>query len=458
MAGNLTGDPVAPVASGTEEQARALLRVLTIVSTHRQREPLFDAIAQALENVIEHDFLCVVLDGPAPGFMTPYYARPYQAIPPRPRAQSALDQVFVTGKPVYVPSPEAVADKPGTLRILEWTKTRSYVAFPLVKQGEVVAVLVLQSARAHAYDHLDMRFAGEVVTIVSAALANCMAYEQLALSAERVAEQNAMLRDEIDSQFGQARIVGQSQGLRDVLKLVSLVAPTDATVLVTGETGTGKELIARAVHEQSPRAVRPLITLNCAAIPAGLVESEMFGHEQGAFTDASRKRRGRFEQAHKGTLFLDEIGELPIDAQAKLLRVLQMQEFERVGGSDTIKVDVRVIAATNRDLLAMVKRGEFRADLYYRLAVFPLQVPPLRERPDDIAPLARKFAFEIASRLGPRLPLLDEAGLKALRHYAWPGNVRELQNVIERAVILSSSARLDVELLLPADVPARSAS
>jgi transcriptional regulator with GAF, ATPase, and Fis domain len=445
------------VETWSEEQARALLGVLTVVSNHRRREPLFGAIAEALEHVIEHDVLCIVLDGPAPGFMTPYYVRPPLEIPPRLRSQSALDEVFVTGQPVYVRDREQVADKPGTLKVLEWTSSESYVALPLEHRGRVVAALALQSERPHAYDGLDMRFAREVAAIISVALSNCLAYEELSQVHERLEEQNAFLRDELDSSYGPARMVGDSEGLRAVLKLVALVAPTDATVLVTGETGTGKELIARAVHEQSPRAARPLITLNCAAIPAGLVESEMFGHEQGAFTDASRKRRGRFEQAHRGTLFLDEIGELPADAQAKLLRVLQMQEFERVGGSDTIKVDVRVIAATNRDLLAMVQRGEFRADLYYRLAVFPLALPPLRERKDDIAPLAKAFAWEVAARLGPRRPMLDEAGLNALRHYDWPGNVRELQNVIERAVIVSRGARLDVELLLPVDPPARPA-
>jgi formate hydrogenlyase transcriptional activator len=300
-----------------------------------------------------------------------------------------------------------------------------------------------------------MRFVSEVAAIISVALSNCLAYEELTQVHERLEEQNALLRDELDASYGAARLVGDSEGLRKVLELVALVAPTDATVLVTGETGTGKELIARAVHEQSPRAARPLVTLNCAAIPAGLVESELFGHEQGAFTDASKKRRGRFEQAHRGTLFLDEIGELPSEAQAKLLRALQAQEFERVGGSDTIKVDVRVIAATNRDLLAMVERGEFRADLYYRLAVFPLVLPPLRERKDDIAPLSRTFAREVAARLGPRRPVVDEAGEIALRHYDWPGNVRELQNVIERAVVVSRGARLDVELFLPLDAASR---
>jgi transcriptional regulator with GAF, ATPase, and Fis domain len=452
MAGQPGGTHEARTTPWSEAHARTLLELLTAVSNHRRREPLFGAIARALEHVIEHDVLCIVLDGPAPGFISPYYIRPPLVFPPRPRAQSALDQLFVTGRPVLVASPESVADRPGTLRMLEMTGTRSYVALPLHDRGEVAAALVFQSARAHAYDDLDLGFATEVASILSVALANCSAYERLDAARERLTEQNAMLRDHLDEQFGPARIIGRSPALLEVLRLVGLVAPTDATVLVTGETGTGKELIARAVHEQSPRAARPLVTLNCAAIPAGLVESEMFGHEQGAFTDASKRRRGRFEQAHRGTLFLDEIGELPAEAQAKLLRVLQQRELERVGGTETIKVDVRVIAATNRDLAAMVKRGQFRADLYYRLAVFPLAVPPLRERKQDLPMLARGFAFAIASRLGrQRPPVLDELGLSTLAAYDWPGNVRELHNVIERAVVLSRHGRLDVELLLPAE-------
>jgi formate hydrogenlyase transcriptional activator len=435
--------------SWTETQARTLLRVLTVISNHRQRAPLFSAIAEALENVIDHDVLCVVLDGPAPGFMTPYYLRPALDLPPRTRATSALDAAFATGQPVFVRSPEDVLDKPGTRQILERTSTRSYVALPLRHLGAVSAVLVLQSARAHAYDDLDLGFAQEIATIVSVALSNCLAYEALTAHRERLAEQAALLRDDMAAAYGPARLIGSSRALREVLELVALVAPTDATVLVTGETGAGKELIARAVHERSARAARPLVTLNGAAIPAGLVESELFGHEQGAFTGASRKRRGRFELAHRGTLFLDEIGELPADAQAKLLRVLEQKELERVGGAETIQVDVRVIAATNRDLLAMVQRGEFRADLYYRLAVFPLHVPPLRERKEDIPALARAFAFEIASRQGTRPPVLDHAAEATLCHYDWPGNVRELHNLVERAVVLARAGRLDVELLLP---------
>jgi formate hydrogenlyase transcriptional activator len=232
-------------------------------------------------------------------------------------------------------------------------------------------------------------------------------------------------------------IIGASPAFKEVLRQVEVVAPTDATVLLQGETGTGKELIARAVHQQSARRHHPLVTVNCAAIPAGLLESELFGHERGAFTGALAQRLGRFELAHQGTLFLDEIGDLPLELQPKLLRVLQEREVERVGGSRTRHVDVRLVAATNRDLGQMVDSGHFRADLYYRLNVFPITVPPLRQRVEDIPLLVRHFVHTYARPLGKRLDTIPAEALAALTCYEWPGNVRELQNVIERAVILA---------------------
>jgi transcriptional regulator with GAF, ATPase, and Fis domain len=267
-----------------------------------------------------------------------------------------------------------------------------------------------------------------------------------------------MLRADLRAAHDPGGVIADSAAMKDVLRLIDLVAPTDATVLLTGETGAGKERLARLVHDRSARAELPLIALNCAAIPAGLIESELFGHEQGAFTGAARRRRGRFELAHRGTLFLDEIGELPLDFQAKLLRVLQTQEFERVGGSETIRVDVRLIAATNRDLQAMIAAGTFRGDLYYRIAVFPIDVPPLWARRDDIGPLARHFVAESAHRLGRVPPHVDGETIEVLQAYSWPGNVRELQNVIERAVILSRGGILDVAPLLDVATPASAAA
>jgi formate hydrogenlyase transcriptional activator len=241
-------------------------------------------------------------------------------------------------------------------------------------------------------------------------------------------------------------IVGSSQALRAVLDQVRMVAPTGATVLIGGETGTGKELVARAIHTQSGRRDRPFVKVNCAAIPAELLESELFGHEKGAFTGAAAQRVGRFEAANGGTLFLDEIGELPLGLQVKLLRALQEQEFERVGGSQTIRVDVRIVAATNQDLKAMVEENEFRADLYYRLAVFPLDVPPLRQRRDDIPALIRHFVQKHAARMGRRIERIPAFAMEALIAYDWPGNIRELQNVIERSVVLSRGPDLYVAL------------
>jgi len=241
-------------------------------------------------------------------------------------------------------------------------------------------------------------------------------------------------------------IVGSSPELRAVLEQVRMVAPTGSTVLIEGETGTGKELIARAIHMHSERRQRPFVKVNCAAIPAELLESELFGHERGAFTGALAQRIGRFEAANGGTLFLDEIGEMPLHLQTKLLRVLQEQEFERVGGSRTICVDVRIVTATNRDLKAMVEEGRFRADLYYRLHVFPLRVPTLRERPEDISALTRYFVQKHAARMGRKIERIPTRALEALTNYDWPGNIRELQNVIERSVILSNGPELNVAL------------
>jgi PAS domain S-box-containing protein len=271
----------------------------------------------------------------------------------------------------------------------------------------------------------------------------------------RLEQQNEYLQEEIKSVHNFEEIVGRSPLLMGALENVRRVAPTPATVLVLGETGTGKELIARAIHNASPRRDKPLIKINCAALPAGLVESELFGHEKGAFSGAIARRAGRFELADGGTIFLDEIGEMPLDAQVKLLRVLQEREFERVGGTQLIRVDVRVVAATNRDLLKSVQEGKFREDLYYRLNVFPIRLPSLRQRPEDVPLLVQFFVAKIAAGIGKRLRGVSQRSLAALSSYPWPGNVRELQNVLERAVILEVGDVLDVpaELLATATSP-----
>ncbi len=270
---------------------------------------------------------------------------------------------------------------------------------------------------------------------------------------DALAGEAASLREEIAEWMAGGVILGRSPALRRLLDDIARVAPTDATVLIQGETGTGKELVARAIHAAGPRRDRPLIRVNCAAVPASLIESEFFGHVRGAFTGATARRDGRFALADRGTLFLDEVGELPLDLQAKLLRVLQEGEFEPVGSAQTVRVDVRVIAATNRDLAREAREGRFREDLYYRLGVFPLGVPPLRERPGDVGLLAAAFAERFASRLGRALAPLTPDCLRRLEAYPWPGNVRELQNVIERAVITAEGGRLNLERAIP-ELPA----
>jgi PAS domain S-box-containing protein len=274
----------------------------------------------------------------------------------------------------------------------------------------------------------------------------------------RLAAENIYLQEEIKSVHNFEEIVGQSPALLGALEKVSRVAKTDATVLITGETGTGKELIARAIHSASQRREKPLIKLNCAALPAGLVESELFGHEKGAFSGAIGRRLGRFELANGGTIFLDEIGEVPLDVQVKLLRVLQEREVERVGGASPIKIDVRVIAATNRDLVKSIREGKFREDLYYRLNVFPIPLPPLRDRAGDVPLLVQFLVARFAARVGVRIDSVGKATMERLSHYSWPGNVRELENVLERAVILSNGPTLEIDSEVFASAAARRAA
>ena len=278
------------------------------------------------------------------------------------------------------------------------------------------------------------------------ALENALSYQRIEELNARLAEEKVYLEDEIRTDHRFEEIVGRSRALNAVLKQVETVAPTDSTVLIYGETGTGKELLARAIHDLSSRRQGTFVKLNCAAIPTGLLESEMFGHEKGAFTGAIAQRIGRFELAHRGSMFLDEVGEIPLELQTKLLRVLQEREFERLGSSRTIRTDARLVAATNRDLSLMVEEREFRADLYYRLNVFPITVPPLRERRDDIPLLVRYFVQQYARRMNRKITSIPAATMHALEPYHWPGNIRELQNFIERAVIISPGSTLDAPI------------
>src|SRR5258707_8068773 len=317
---------------------------------------------------------------------------------------------------------------------------------PLVSRGRVLGTFGVCKYQDNAFTGDDIEFLTKIANQVAIAVENACAFGEIRDLKDKLAQEKLYLEDEIRSEMNFAQIVGKCASLRRVLKHVETVAPTDSTVLIYGDTGTGKELIARAIHDLSPRRSKPFVKLNCAAIPMGLLESELFGHEKGAFTGAIAQRIGRFEVANGGTIFLDEIGEIPLELQTKLLRVLQEREFERLGSSRTLRTDARLIAATNRDLEAMVSEQKFRSDLFFRLNVFPVHVPPLRERQGDIPLLVRHFTQQFSRRMKKAMETIPSAAMDALCRYQWPGNIRELQNVIERAVIISTGPALSVDV------------
>ena len=334
---------------------------------------------------------------------------------------------------------------------------RSFVVVPLVVRGKSIGTLNVASHTPNQYSEAQAEFLQEVANQVAVAVENMNAYEEIASLKARLEAENVYLKEEIRTEHNFQEIVGNSPALLSALRKVEQIAPTDSTVLILGETGTGKELIARAIHDRSARKGRPLVKVNCSAISAGLVESELFGHVKGAFTGAFERRVGRFELADGGTIFLDEIGELPLETQVKLLRVLQEQEFEPVGSSRTVHVNVRIITATNRDLEEAIKAGRFRSDLFYRLNVFPLHVPPLRERVSDIPQLVAFFVERFSKKFGKSVEGVSRSTMNLLESYAWPGNIRELQNLVERAVVLCQGPvlTLDPNLLPSGDVPSR---
>jgi formate hydrogenlyase transcriptional activator len=319
------------------------------------------------------------------------------------------------------------------------------INLPLLVGDRCLGVLNIGSIESGAPDPGVLEFLTQVAIQIASAIDHVQAYEQIDRLRDQLAKENVYLTEELKLVKNMGSLVGQSPAFQHVLDLARQVAVTPTTVLITGETGTGKEVIAQAIHDWSPRQSKPLIRVNCASFPAGLVESELFGHERGAFTGADRAREGRFELADGGSLFLDEIGEMPLETQAKLLRVLQDGMIDRLGGKRPVRVDVRVIAATNKDLAAAVKNGTFRADLYYRLNVFPIALPPLRNRPEDIPLLARHFVEQYRVKLNRPSKDIDQNSLERLIRYTWPGNVRELENVIERAMILSHDPVLRID-------------
>jgi len=320
----------------------------------------------------------------------------------------------------------------------------SVAVAPLATSSGPLGILAIGSRKANAFGQEDLDLLSQISTQISLALDNALAYGRLNASAARLEDERVYLESEIKSEYNFGDIVGKSAALRNVLDQVAIVAPTGSTVLLHGETGTGKELFARAIHNCSPRRERTFVRLNCAAIPSGLVESELFGHEKGAFTGALMQKRGRFELADRGTLFLDEIGDISLDLQPKLLHALQEQEFERLGSTKSIRVDVRLIAATHRDLQSMIRNNEFREDLFYRLNVFPIEIPPLRERREDIPLLVHYFVLSLSRQMQKRIRSVPKQAMEALVNADWPGNIRELKNFIERCVILTQGDELNV--------------
>jgi len=431
---------------------RVVLDVTNRVVTKLDLRDLLQEISAGIRDVMQCHAVGVALPDPETGELRLYaqdIPGPEEITSLRRRQRSLpsweaelAEEVFRTGQFVNF-TKEQFASEP---RIRGASGHNSFCLLPLKSNEGVRGVLGVCDSQENAYSEDDLSFLGQVANQIALAVDNALAYRQISQMKERLARENVYLESEIRSELHFEEIVGKSEALRRVLGEIETVAPADSTVLIYGETGTGKELIARALHNLSSRKSNAFVKLNCAAIPTGLLESELFGHEKGAFTGAISQRIGRFELAHHGTIFLDEVGEIPLELQPKLLRVLQEREFERLGSTRTLRTDARLIAATNRDLKAMVEDQKFRSDLYYRLNVFPIRVPALRERPEDIPLLVRHFVQEFSRRNNRAIDTIPSETMEALVRYQWPGNIRELQNVIERAVIISKGPALNVLL------------
>jgi formate hydrogenlyase transcriptional activator len=444
-----------------EVRAQLILDVAKAASSHLELTEVLEALIVALKPTIRFDAISVfVIEGEYARLHSLHVERvgrkPGESVestlaraasslnrPAHPVMKQRLSQHHVsvvasTLRPYACGDLESQKRFPEDERLLQYG-VRSYISLPLLKHGALLGTVDFISFEKRIFGNGEVQLLQDVSEIVSIAVANALAFEEINALKEQLQAENRLLQDEIVQTSIFEEIVGSSQSLRKVLTAIDRVAPTDSTVLISGETGTGKELIAHAIHRRSPRSERALVKVNCAALPSELIASELFGHEKGAFTGALQQRIGRFETAHGGTIFLDEIGELTAEMQIALLRVLQEKEFERVGGNRTIHTDVRVITATNRDLQREVNDGRFRADLYYRLNVFPIYVPALKERADDIPILADYFISRFATRMGKQIRQVERATLDAMQRYSWPGNIRELQNVIERGVILADS-------------------
>lgn len=433
------------------ERYQALLDVAQAISAQRDLDQLFRDLAYRLPRVVQVNYVDLSLHDPIKKLMR---LHTIQANVPADLVgghEVAVEDcpsglVWQTQQSLLVPILSEESRWPKVIEAMTEDGTQSFCFVPLTTARGRLGAMGFLSLQKEAYNDADLRFLEQVAKQTAVAVENALAFQQIAELKEKLAEEKLYLEEELRIEHGFEDIIGESKALKEVLKQVEVVAPTDSTVLIQGETGTGKELIARAIHRLSGRSERTFVKLNCAAIPTGLLESELFGHERGAFTGAISQKAGRFELADKGTIFLDEVGEIPVELQSKLLRVLQEQEFERLGSTKTLRVDVRLIAATNRDLKSLVEAKQFRSDLYYRLNVFPITAPPLRERQEDIPILVRYFTQHYALRMKKNIQTVPARTLDLLSRYAWPGNVRELENLVERSVILTQGTDLDVPI------------
>jgi len=445
------------------ERLKLLLEINNTLVSNLDLRDLLRAISASIRSVLRCDGVGVALQDSASGQLRPY-ALDFpegkglfrEEIPVPTGEDSPAGRALRTGEPASM----LVDESDPVYAAARAEGVRSLCHLPLTSRNRTLGLLSLARLEPVEFSIRDLEFLRLIANQVAIAVENALAFREIAELKDQLAQENVYLEDEIRSELNFDEIVGRSASLRKVLQDIETVAPTGSTVLIYGETGTGKELIARAIHNLSTRGGNAFVKLNCAAIPTGLLESEMFGHEKGAFTGAVAQRIGRFELANRGTVFLDEIGEIPLELQPKLLRVLQEREFERLGSSRTLTTDARLIAATNRDLSVMVEDRKFRADLFYRLNVFPVQVPPLRERTDDIPLLVRHFVEQFSRRMGKAVDTIPVETMNVLVRYHWPGNIRELQNLVERAVILTSGPILKVPLndLHPAPAPAAAKS
>lgn len=438
-------------AEAERDRYQLLLDINNAVVTSLDLKSILHATSESLRKVVRHDSAAISLYDSETGQLRLHsfdlqYVSDVQEGALFPLEGSPEGLAFTTRRPLVIRKLDLREFSAPQIKHAYNDGLRSACVVPLVAHDRALGTLDLASRTENAFTEADAELLTHISGQIAIAVENALAYREIAALKNKLASEKVYLEEEIQTQYNFDQIIGHSVALKRLLKQVETVAPADSVVLIYGETGTGKELIARAIHNLSARRERTLVKLNCAAIPTGLLESELFGHEKGAFTGAIAQRVGRFEVAHKGTLLLDEIGEIPLELQPKLLRVLQELEFERLGSSRTIKTDVRLIAATNCDLHQMVNEKKFRSDLYYRLNVFPIVVPPLRERIEDIPLLVSYFAQKHARRMNKRIEAIPNDTLQALCRYAWPGNVRELENVVERAVILSSGPELQVTI------------